>query len=199
MNFRRHVDGFAVFLIILTSAIFINEINEYLNFPNLKLRPARVATSHTQTPVASPQPVKFKVRQVSLDYINKKSYTEIRLFLEPGQPVPEKVWVFTSFYSPDSALAEQWVVSTEFRRPFDKGDGETFVAVTDWDLPPRLSKPGAGYFAHVDVSSEAQGKFYDADYHYSSDPAKAVPVVIHWPDKKGAATTTTRDAKNFSR
>jgi hypothetical protein len=202
MNFRRHVDGFAVFLIILTIAIFIHE---YLNLPILKVTPIRVATPPAQPPVGKPQPVAFKVRQVSLDYINKKSYTEISLFHEPGQPVPEKVWVFTSFHSPQSTRAEDWTVSTEFHRPFDKGYGETFVAVSDWDLPPLLNRPGEGYFARVEVSSEAQGKFYDADYHYSSDPANAVPVVIHWPDEKSATTTTTttitaaRSYKNHSR
>ncbi|HUQ30818.1 MAG TPA: hypothetical protein VM095_01805 [Pyrinomonadaceae bacterium] len=192
MNVRKHIDGFAVFLIILIIAV---AINEYLTFPNFKARSVRVAAPPSQPKPSRRQPVAFKVRQVSLDYINRKSYTELNLFHELDQPAPETVWVTTTYYSPDSARAEDWTVTTKIDHPFDKGNGEIFVAASDWDLPPLMSKPGAGYFARVDVSSEYQGRFYDPDYHYSSDPRNAVPVVIHWPDDSMPA----RASKKFSR
>lgn len=193
MNVRKHVDGFAVFLIILSIAV---SINEYLTFPNFKVLPVRIAAPHPQPKINGPQqPVTFKVRQVSLDYNSRKSYTELNLFRPLDQPAPDKVWVTTTFFSPDSTRAEDWTVTTEFHQPFDKGNGEVFVATEHWDLPPLLDKPGAGYFARVEVSSEYQGKVYEPEYSYSSDPRNAMPVVIHWPDEDVLA----RDSKKLAR
>jgi hypothetical protein len=183
MNATKHVAGFALFSFILGSAILINH---FLSFPRAVLRP--VVRPKPVPAKVKEQPVTFRVRQVSLDYINKRSYTELNLFQEPGQPMPEKVWVLTTFYSPDSVRAEDWTTIEEIHSPFDRGDGGRFVVVTSNSLPPLLSKTGAGYFARVEVSSQAEGKFYPPDYHYSSDPANALPVVIHWPDKKGVTS-----------
>jgi hypothetical protein len=195
MNVRKHVDGFAVFLIILTSAV---AIDEYLNFPNLEVRPARVSTPSPPRRVAkSIQPVDYRVRQVSLDYVNKKSYTEVILTRQPGRPAPDRVWVMTGFYSPASVLAEDWNVSAELKHPFSEGDEVVFVAESDWDLPPLSNASEAGYFARVYVSSEYQGHVSPPDYGYSASGISVpIPVVVHWPDKQGAPS---RAAKKFSR
>ena len=191
MNIRKHVAGLVVFSIILGSAILINY---FLNIPDATIPPV---VSHEDTLVRTRerQPVTFRVRQVSLDYINKKSYTELNLFRQLDQPVPEKVWVMTTYFSPDSTRAEDWTTITEIRQPFSRGNGEVFVATAEWDLPPALKRPGAGYFARVYVSSEAQGNFSSPDYHYGSDIQNAVPVVVHWPDNRSASART---AKKFS-
>lgn len=190
MNVRKHLAGFAIFSVILGSAILINH---FLTIPDAVIAPVinrPEAISVTVKDVR--QPVTFRVRQVSLDYINKKSYTELSLFSHPDVPLPEKIWVMTTYFSPDSELAEDWTVIKEIRQPFASGAGETFVAASDWDLPPRLDKPGAGYFARVYVSSEHQGKFYEPDYSAPRDIAKAVPVVVHWPDKTPLAGSTAK-------
>lgn len=193
MNVRKHVDGFAVFLIIFSSIVFIYE---YLNFPNWKVSSVRVAAPPTQPATSKPQPIDFRVRQVSLDYINKKSYTELTLFRQPHKPAPEKIWVTTTYFSPDTARAEDWTTITEIRQPFSRGNGDVVVAAAEWDLPPALETPGAGYFARVHVSSEYQGHFSPPDYQSESAIENAVPVVVHWPDKRGASASTS---KKFSR
>jgi hypothetical protein len=192
MNARKHLAGFVIFSIILGSAILINH---FLTIPKATIPPV---VSYIAAPVMAgkSQPVSYHVRQVSLDYLNKKSYTELSLFIEPNQPEPERVWVTTTYFSPDSARAEDWTTITEIPQPFARGNGEVFVAAAEWELPPALQTPGAGYFARVYVSSEAEGKFYPPDYLSKSDLADAVPVVVHWPDKKSAATIP---AKKFSR
>jgi hypothetical protein len=192
MNTRKHVAGFAVFSIILGSAILINH---FLNIPDAAIPPV---VSHEESPVRAkePQLVIYRVRQVSLDYINKKSYTELTLFRQPHEPAPEKIWVTTTYFSPDTARAEDWTTITEIRQPFNRGNGDVVVASAEWDLPPALETPGAGYFARVHVSSEYQGHFSPPDYQSESDIENAVPVVVHWPDKRGASART---AKKFSR
>ena len=192
MSVRKHLAGYAIFSFILGSAILINH---FLTIPDATIPPV-LQPEVTSVPVKERQPVKHQVRQVSLDYINRKSYTELRLFRQLGQPAPERVWVSTTYFSPDSARAEDWTTITEIPQPFARGDGEVFVATAEWDLPPALHKPGSGYFARVYVSSEYQGHFYEPDYATNSDIAHAVPVVIHWPDKKIMPAST---AKKFSR
>jgi hypothetical protein len=192
MSVRKHVAGFAVFSFILGSAILINH---FLNIPDAVIPPV---VSHEEILVRAkePQLVIYRVRQVSLDYINKKSYTELMLFRQPHQPAPEKIWVTTTYFSPDTALAEDWTTITEIQQPFSRGNSDVVVAAAEWDLPPALETPGAGYFARVHVSSEYQGHFSPPDYQSESDIENAVPVVVHWPDKRGASVRT---AKKFSR
>lgn len=192
MNTRKHVAGFAVFSIILGSAILINH---YLNIPDALITPV---LSQEEIPLRAkePQLVIYRVRQVSLDYINKKSYTELSLFRQPHKPAPEKIWVTTTYFSPDTAHAEDWTTTTEIRQPFSRGNDDVIVATAQWDLPPALETPGAGYFARVHVFSESQGHFSRPDYQAESDIENAVPVVVHWPDKRGASART---AKKFSR
>ena len=185
MNARKHLAGFVVFSFILGSAILINY---FLAIPDAVIPPVLGAEDNRVTIKKHQTPITFRARQVSLDYNSGKSYTELNLFRPLDQPAPDKVWVTTSFYSPDSTRAERWVIISEFRQPFDRGNGEVFVATERWNLPPLPGKPGAGYFAEIDVSSEYQGKSYAPDYHYSSDPMNAVPVVIHWPDNKSVSS-----------
>jgi hypothetical protein len=192
MNARKHIAGFVIFSFILGSAILISN---FLTIPDAVIPPVLSAEAPRMTIKRQQTPVTFRVRQVSLDYNSGKSYTELNLFRPLDQPAPDRVWVTTTFFSPDSTRAEDWSIITEIQRPFDNGNGEIYVAADHWELPPLMSRPGAGYFARVDVSSEYQGKFYDPDYHYSSDPRNAVPVVIHWPDD----STPARASKKFAR
>jgi hypothetical protein len=192
MNVRKHAVGFVVFSIILGSAILINH---FLNIPDATIPPV---LSQEAAPVIAKelQPVTYRVRQVSLDYVNKKSYTQLSLFRQPDQPAPETVWVTTTYFSPDTTRAEDWTTTTEIHQPFARGNGELFVATADWELPPALKTPGAGYFARVYVSSEYQGNLYPPDYRSASNIANAVPVVIRWADEKSVSAMT---ATKFSR
>lgn len=193
MNVRKHLAGFALFSFILGSAILINHL---LTIPNVTIPPV-LRPEATPVIVKEWQPVIYRVRQVSLDYRNKKSYTELSLYRQLHRPAPETVWVTTTYFSPDSTRAEDWTTITEIRHPFARGNGEEVVVATaNWELPPSLETPGAGYFARVHVSSEYQGNIYPPDYLHSSDIANAVPVVVHWPDKKSVAVSA---AKKFSR
>lgn len=188
MNARKHVAGFVVFSFILGSAILINH---FLTIPPATIQPVPIQAAAPIT-VKERQFVAYRVRQVSLDYVNKKSYTELRLFRQLDQPAPERVWVTTTYFSPDATRAEDWTTITEIRQPFASGDSEIFVATADWELPPALQTPEAAYFARVYVSSESQGHVSSPDYQSNSNIADATPVVVHWPDKKSVAASADK-------
>jgi hypothetical protein len=106
VNLRKHVAGFALFFFIVSSAILIKI---YLTAPIATIipdqdtdNPLQVSTDEPPTPPPgrSSQPLNFKVRQVSLDLMNNKGYTELRLERRPGQDVPEELWVTTVFFTP---------------------------------------------------------------------------------------------------
>jgi hypothetical protein len=183
MNVRQHLAGFAIFSVILGSAIFINH---YLNIPTATIPPVPLAEAPSGRVKEHEPPVSFRVRQVSLDYNQLKSYTELRLFRRLDRPVPERVWVLTTFFSPDSVHAESWTTVEEIKQPFTSANGEAFVVISSRGLPPSPATPGAGYFARVEVSSQSEGTFYQPSHQINSDFTHAVPVVVHWPDQQGA-------------
>lgn len=186
MNIRKHLAGFAIFSVILGSAILINH---FLSIPIATIPPVPLSEDR----LTEKRPVTYSVRQVSLDYNNKKSYTVVYLSHQPDQPAPEKVWVTTTYFSPDSTRAENWTTTTEFRQPFARDNGEAFVAAADWELPPYPSAPGASYFARVYVSSEYQGNLSSSHYRPESDSVQAIPVVLHWPDKKNVTAVAAKN------
>jgi hypothetical protein len=192
MNVRKHLAGFTLFSVILGSAILINH---FLTIPYAAIPPVQISEA-TPVRITEEPPVTFHVRQISLDYINRKSYTELSLFRQPDQPAPETVWVKTTYFSPDSTRAQIWTTIAEIRQPFSRGNGQVFVATADWELPPSLKTPGDGYFARVSVSTEAQGTFYPPDYQSESEIEDSLPVVVHWPEEDGFPV---RNAKKFSR
>jgi hypothetical protein len=193
MNLRKHVDGFALFLIILSSSIFIYE---YLNFPTWKRNREQVITSLPQSRIDGQPSIEFDVRQVSLDFINGKSYTTLALKLDAGQPVPERLWVTTVFFAPNYAPRGGWSGKTEIRRPFASGNHVEVTAIAECAVCVPFDTPRDGYFARVYVSTEYADNSDLPDAQFDRDITTAVPVVVHWPDEKGQSAETV---EKFSR
>lgn len=177
MNLRKHLAGLAIFSVILGGAIFINH---FLTLPNATIpsAPLHLAFSDVKE---NPQPVSYLVKQVSLDFINKKSYTELRLERHPGQPKPEKIWVTTFLFSP-AYPGGLWMSKAEIPQPFAQSNQINFVATTFSDLALYSHTPKAGYFARVFVSTEDNDTSYTPDVAFDRDISTAVPVVVYWPD-----------------
>ena len=172
MNLRKHVAGFVIFSTIVGSAIFINA---YLTAPIARVQPVWVSETVPQSPVESAQPINFRVRMVSLDFINKKSYTELKLERQKGQPAPKNLWITTVFFLPSSPTGKILTSTIQVRQPFARSDSLEFVAVSscDWCESPGVLKDG--YFARVYVSID-----YDNLYPlaFDEDITTAIPVVV---------------------
>jgi hypothetical protein len=177
MNVRKHLAGLALFSVILGSAIFINH---FLNAPNATIPSAPLQLPFSVTKGQS-QPIGYDVKQVSLDFVNKKSYTVLTLKRQPGQPAPDKLRVTTFFFSPDYP-GGIWTSKAEIPQPFAQGDETNFVATAFCGLSFHSDTPRAGYFVRVYVSTEDADNSYPADAQFSRDIRTAFPVVVYWPD-----------------
>ncbi len=199
MNLRKHIDGFAVFLIIVTIAV---GINEYLTWPSWKAPRVRVAAPLPQETTGNQQPINFNVRQVSLDFIKGESHTTLTLKREAGESAPEKLRVTTIFFSPEYPARGSWTSRTEILRPFASGDQIEVTATSDCEWCVPFDTPRSGYFARVYVSTEDDDNSYPPDGQSSRDITTAVPVVVHWPDALRRAAVTSKyssaDRINFS-
>jgi hypothetical protein len=186
MNVRKHLAGFALFSLILGSAIFINY---FLTLPDATIPPVPTQLLIAEA-MESPR-FTYKVRQVSLDLANGTGYTTLRLRLRSGEPAPESIWVRTSYFSPDIARSG-WSSMVEIRQPFASGEEVEIVAADSWhwEVHPTHPTAKASYFAHVDVAS------WPSDVRFSRDMTTATPVVMHWPDEEKVSAPTI---KKFSR
>jgi hypothetical protein len=185
MNFRKHLAGLALFSVIVGIAIFINH---YLAISNGAIPSASSNLPFSATK-ESALPVSYHVEQVSLDFMDKKSYTQLRVERQPSQPVPEKLWVTTYYFSPDHAF-RSWASQTEVSQPFARSDKIELVTAASCDVCFSSNTPEAGYFARVYVSAEYADKSYSPDVQFDRDITTAVPVVVRWPDDKRQSADT---------
>jgi hypothetical protein len=177
MNVRKHLAGLALFSVILGSAIFINH---FLNVPNVAIASAPLQLPFSVTKEKS-RLIGYEVKQVSLDFVNKKSYTVLTLKHQPGQPAPEKLRVTTFFFSPDYP-GGVWTSKAEIPQPFAQSDETDLVATAFCGLSLHSDTPRAGYFARVYVSTADADNSYPPDAQFSRDIRTAFPVVVYWPD-----------------
>jgi hypothetical protein len=178
MNIRKHVAGLALFSVILGSAIFLNH---YLTIPNVTIPSATFnAPPLLVDKIEKPQPVNYKVRLVSLDFINKESYTALVLKREAGQPAPEKLWVTTVLFSPSRPTGKVLMSNVGILKPFAHGDVLEYVATSPCDWCEYANIPKAGYFARVYVSADYADSSYppDLDADFDPDITTAIPVVV---------------------
>lgn len=186
MNVRKHLAGLAIFSVILGSAIFINH---FLTGPGITIpsAPLRQPFSDMEK---GPQPIAYHVEQVSLDFLNNKSYTQLTLERQPGQPAPEKLWVTTYYFSPESAHGRGWTTTTEIPQPFAQRDKIELITASSCDLYSSSATPVGGYFARVYVSTKYTDESYLPDAQFNRDITTATPVVVRWPDDKRQSADT---------
>lgn len=176
MKVRKHLAGFAIFSVILSSAILINNL---LAAPLHRPSPLgiRFSVPSPSTP-SRIQAIGSRAKLVSLDLLNRQSYTALSLRREAGQPRPPKLWVTTVFFSPSDASERVWTSVSEIPRPFANGDTLEYVvtASCDWCRDP--AAPKAGYFARVYVAAAHSDRFLPTDVDFDRDITTAIPVVV---------------------
>lgn len=178
MRLRKHVGGFALFSIILASAVVIN--NFFAGPPGELDTVGPVPAAPEPPPVAPTETalVTYDVRLVSLDFINGKSYTTLVLKREAGRPAPDMIEVVTDFYVPDDKQRSGSSTGTRLYAPFDAGNLIEVTAAADCDWCSLTDVPKAGYFADVHVRSLQAGKVYVESLKPSPVVPSGVPVVV---------------------
>jgi hypothetical protein len=181
MNLRKHLAGLTLFLIIFSGTVFIFN---YLTAPTGAV-PARHLIPLQSPPLAPPpQPatpleLSYEVQYVSLDFINRQSYTTLAVHLEAGRPAPAKLWVRTYFFAPGDARRRVWSgEATEVLVPSVEGERLEIVSVASCDWSTDSTAPEAGYYARVVVSNRSADDTYLPDFEINREIATATPVVV---------------------
>ncbi|HKR01479.1 MAG TPA: hypothetical protein VJT09_12450 [Pyrinomonadaceae bacterium] len=174
MNLRKHLAGLAIFLVIFVGTVFI--------FNYLTPR-AGLIGGQRGIPLPSERASRIKfsyeVPYVSLDFINRKSYTTLLLQNLSGTRVPAKLWVRTYFFAPDYDRRQVWAgEAVELNVALAIGGRHvvTSAAACDWCQAP--SAPKAGYYARVVVSNRSAEDTYLPDSEIDREITTAVPVVV---------------------
>jgi hypothetical protein len=153
MNIPKHIAGIVLFIFIVSISVFIVDI---VNVPLEMIPPFSVEEGPVFCEIKEAEPpVGYKVQLVSLDFINRESYTTLTLKRDETRLAPERVWVATSFYTLERPLQSWSSAPVEIRLPFDGGDKVTLTLKSACPWCGDASAPRAGYYARVQVSAES--------------------------------------------
>lgn len=175
MNVPKHVAGIALFIFIVSVSVFIAAI---VAAPLQMIPPVPLgASSHRNA--AESQSVSYHVQIVSVDFINRESYTSLSLKRERGAPAPDSLWVYTSFFVPEYPNKSWSGSPVELREPFSEGDEVSSITVTaacPWCGD--ANAPRAGYYARVRVSTVSSEAAARRDEDFDPDIKTAIPVLV---------------------
>lgn len=181
MNIPKHVAGIALFTLIFSVSVFIANL---LTEPAMTMRiPPVPIDAPPYNSRAAFQFVDYKVRLVSLDLINRKSYTTLTLKRDADGPAPERIWVYTYFFIPRVSLHRTWTsVPVEIREPFADGDevSLTVAGACRWCVD--LTGPTSEFYANVGVST-LSGEDAQRIAQMKTDIKEASPVLVQFDQK----------------
>lgn len=171
MSVPKNLAGSGVFLVTLCAATLLTGV--------LAIRTPRPApiTNATVTATSAAE-IAHQVQLVMLDRENRRSHTKLTLVrdLRSRSPAPERVWVWTYFFTPNDMRT--WASEPmEVREPFRDGDrvSVTVNSVCQWC--DNAGTPTSGYYAGVHVSTSEEAAMLRAD-QLSLDIVRAAPVVV---------------------
>lgn len=143
-------------------------------------------------PIAAPParienaPVAFRVEQAVVDFARKQSYTTLVIEPRAGEPVPERVWVWTTYYEPpaDAPHAkQQWRKWTSEPTEVSIGDKRRiqFVAACAVCGERRAGKPTFYVRVHLAPDAPAHASVEAASDDFNL--ADVTPVVVQGLDR----------------
>lgn len=167
--------GLLVFVVVLVGAITLTRY--YTSPPVAPVAPAPPAAPPVE-PSLTDAPVVFKPQSVTLDFETRKSHTTVALERDATRAAPEKIWVWTYFFTSDGERAYCSGEPVEVRQPFATGDRSTVTvsaSAADCDAP---RTPSGTFYARVNVSAESAFAARLSERQVSYDIASATPVVV---------------------
>lgn len=175
MNTPKHVAGVALFIFIVSASIFINGM---MTAPVLTIPPVPLLdTTPTRTTTGSP-PFRYQAQLVSIDFINRQSYTTLKLKRHSGWPTPERLWVYTLFFVPEYPHMSWSSGPVEVIRPFRDSDEATITVAGECPLCDDSRAPRSGYYARVYATTNPN--YYDSlrAGKIDTDITTAIPVLV---------------------
>lgn len=123
-------------------------------------------------------PVTFKTQLVTLDLGSKKGRATVALERDPARPAPERVWVWTYFFTPEESGRYCAGEPVEVSRPFDAGARAVVNVEAAVEGCPAPRTASSTFYARVNVSSESSFAARLAEGRISYDVTQASPVVL---------------------
>jgi hypothetical protein len=190
MNFLKKLAGIIVFVAALAGAVVLTK---YYGRPE----PAR-AEPDTNTaapskvtdvpvpppPTAAAAPVVFKPQLITLDFAGRKSYTTVVLERDPSRPAPQKVWVWTYFFTAEAGRERKYCAGepVEVRWPSADSTRERVTVEAPASACAAPRDASATFYARVNVSAESAFAARLSESKISYDLGSATPVVVQGLD-----------------
>ena len=127
---------------------------------------------------------------ISLDRESGRSYTRLRLWRPFGPQPPARLRVRTYFFTAEGPARRVWSSDAELLDPFGARQDASVTVAADCDWCADADAPRGGYFARVQVSTDAEESELPSGEHFF-DIRTAVPVVVHV--ERGAARPRARE------
>lgn len=173
MNTPKHIAGIALFILIVGVSALIASI---VAAPLQIIPPIPIHAPQTLNEQVSH--VNYKVQLVSLDFINRESYTTLRLKRQTDGPAPEKLWLYSSFFVPESPRKQWSSTPVEIVRPFAEGDEVSLTIAGACPMCEEANAPRAGYYARVVVSTVPSESDCRLGERAVADIKTAIPVLV---------------------
>ncbi len=185
MNFLKKLIGVVVFVAALAGAVVLTK---YYGRPE----PTEVRTDNPPIPrdanmnvSATPPaaPVVFKPQQITLDFASKKSHTTLLLERDPSAPAPQKVWVWTYFFT---AGERKYCAGdpVEVRWPSAESRSERVTVEAPAASCAEPRDASTTFYARVNVSTESAFAARLSESKISYDLTSATSVVVQGVGRK---------------
>ncbi len=184
MNFLKKLAGILVFVAALAGAVVLTK--HYGRPEPLEVKtdtPAppgvNMNTSVTTTPAAA-APVTFKPQFITLDFARRKSYTTVILERDPSRPAPQKVWVWTYFFTTKAGSERKYCADepVEVRWPSADSTRETVMVEAPLSSCAAPRDASATFYGRVNVSAESAFAARLSESKISYDLSSATPVLV---------------------
>jgi hypothetical protein len=191
MNFLKKLVGIIVFVAALAGAVVLTKYYGRPT-PTVEVQPTTATPASPVVADASMSaPVVFRPRLVTLDFASKKSHTTLVLERDRARDAPERVWVWTYFFSTEAGGERKYCAGepVEVRQPFATGDRATVTVDAPATACQEPRDASSTYYARVNVSAESAFAARLSEAKISYDVTAATPVLVQGVTRKRREVT----------
>ncbi|HEV2706305.1 MAG TPA: hypothetical protein VGV59_10300 [Pyrinomonadaceae bacterium] len=184
MNFFKQVAGICVFVVAFTAAVALARFYGLLSAPVLWLDEVRTPEIARVAPARGGAREAFEVplaaRFVTLDFERRRSYTTLELDGEVWRDAPDKLRVWTYFFTPEGAArGEVWAAEpVELTRLSGGSDIFKLNAEAACSFCDDADAPPSGYYARVYVTTDSRPPVNLHAGNFDFDIKTASPVLV---------------------
>lgn len=144
----KHIIGFALFLLVIITTMYIYRT---VNAPEENIPPVPLSISHARH--AQENALSYEVESsIVVNLSSPGTYTRLRVKWNGVSSPPDKIWVWTYFFTEDSNGNSWSVKPVEINKPFAKSNVASIEVKASNDWYDDLHGQG-NFYARVNVST----------------------------------------------